>query len=202
MVPRILVATRPSCTVHRSADTLAHPDSPAGGSGPGFSRPPGPTGYVSSHFPDPYSPAGRLIHWDSELRRRRTRSVALTVSGAAIGEGQTWAYPNGAALGKFLIPIYTLTVAGTDNSGRQAKDTFSVFRFGVQSEDGKTARVVGLADHQTHVIKAWLPAYIVHSAMSREDGAWQVYDTFLIHDGPDNDTDCLPPSGVWRSWAP
>jgi hypothetical protein len=48
------------------------------------------------------------------------------------------------------------------------------------------AVVVGLADTQTHIIKSWLPSYSVHSASSREDGAWQVYNNFLIHDGPDN----------------
>ena len=46
--------------------------------------------------------------------------------------------------------------------------------------------MVGLADAQTHVIKAWLPHYSVHSARSLEIGAWQVYGNFLIHDGPDD----------------
>jgi hypothetical protein len=31
-----------------------------------------------------------------------------------------------------------------------------------------------------------LPQYRVHSAPSGEDGAWQVYGNFLIHDGPDH----------------
>lgn|ERR1035437_198540 len=123
------------------------------------------------------------------------RSVALTVGGTAIGEGKTWAYPNGVALGKFLIPIYKLTVAGTDNGGKPVTETYSVFRFGVQSKDGTTASVVGLADHQTHVIKSWIPTYIVHSARSPENGAWQVYDSFLIHDGPDNDTELFATIG-------
>ncbi len=43
-----------------------------------------------------------------------------------------------------------------------------------------------MAGQQTHIIKAWLPHYSVHSARSREKGAWQVYDNFLIHDGPDD----------------
>jgi hypothetical protein len=42
-----------------------------------------------------------------------------------------------------------------------------------------------LADYQTHTIKAWLPDYSVHSYPSPEDGAWQVYNNFVIHDGPD-----------------
>lgn len=31
-----------------------------------------------------------------------------------------------------------------------------------------------------------MPNYRVHSADSKENGAWQVYEDFLIHDGPDN----------------
>ncbi|MCP4343125.1 MAG: hypothetical protein GY799_30685 [Desulfobulbaceae bacterium] len=42
-----------------------------------------------------------------------------------------------------------------------------------------------MADFQSHVIKSWIPSYEVHSAESRENGAWQVYGNFLIHDGPD-----------------
>lgn len=48
-------------------DSLAHPNSPAGGSGTGSSRLPGSTGYSWSPLPDPASPAGRLIHWQTEL---------------------------------------------------------------------------------------------------------------------------------------
>jgi hypothetical protein len=130
------------------------------------------------------------------------RSVALTVGGTVIGEGKTWAYPNGDALGEFLIPIYKLTVAGTDNIGKRITETISVFRFGVQCKDGKTAEVVGLADHQTHVIKSWIPTYRVHSAISQEDGAWQVYGNFLIHDGPDDDTELFATIGCVEIMGP
>lgn len=55
--------------------------------------------------------------------------------------------------------------------------------------------MVGLADHQTHIIKAWLPNYRVHSARSQENRAWQVYGNFLIHDGPDNPTELFATIG-------
>lgn len=48
-------------------DSYAHPNSPAGGSGTGFSRTPGFTGYSWSPLPDPNSPAGRLIHLQTEI---------------------------------------------------------------------------------------------------------------------------------------
>jgi hypothetical protein len=48
-------------------DSYAHPNSPAGGSGTGFSRTPGSTGYSWSPLPDPNSPAGRFIHLQTEI---------------------------------------------------------------------------------------------------------------------------------------
>lgn len=63
-------------------DSFAHPNSPAGGSGTGFSRPPGSIGYSWSPLPDPNSPAGRLIHWQTEiweLERRERDEIARHV---------------------------------------------------------------------------------------------------------------------------
>ena len=52
-------------------EAVAHPDSPAGGTGPGFSRPPGPQNGsgLSSRIPHLDSPAGRTFDWQSELFR-------------------------------------------------------------------------------------------------------------------------------------
>ena len=130
------------------------------------------------------------------------RPVKLTVGGMLFGEHKTWAYPAGQALGVFLVPVYQCLVEGTDNSGKSVKETFQVLRFGVQSKDGKTASVVGLANAQTHVIKAWLPTYRVHSASSPENGAWQVYDSFLIHDGPDYPTELFATIGCIEIMGP
>ena len=130
------------------------------------------------------------------------RNVALTVGGTAIGEAKTWAYPHGAGLGRFVTPVFKLTVAGTDSSGRPMTQTFRVLRFGVESKDGKTAEVVGLAHHQSHVIKSWIPTYRVHSARSPENGAWQVFGNFLIHDGPDDDTELFATIGCVEIMGP
>lgn len=113
------------------------------------------------------------------------RPIQLAVGNRAIGKYPTWAYPLGQKLGLFSLPTYELVASGTDAAGKATTRRFEAFRFGVQSTAGKTARVVGLAAQQTHVIKAWIPTYVVHSAASTENGAWQVYDNFLIHDGPD-----------------
>jgi hypothetical protein len=114
------------------------------------------------------------------------RKVDINVGGVSIGESPTWAYPAGYSLGIFSVPVYSCSVRGKDNNGNSIHERFSVLRFGVKCDDGKTAKVVGLADFQSHVIKAWLGSYTVHSAASQENGAWQVKDNFLIHDGPDH----------------
>jgi len=117
------------------------------------------------------------------------RRVDIQVGGSSVGRYITWGYPKGSDAEHFWTPVYPCTVTGTDDSGQSVSQRFDVLRFGVQNKDGHSPRVVGLAEQQTHVIKAWLPHYRVHSANSPENGAWQVYDNFLIHDGPDDDND-------------
>lgn len=116
------------------------------------------------------------------------RKVKLVVGNNKIGHALTWAYPEGdVSIRTYLIPTYHLTVSGIDSVGKRKERKFEVIRFGVQQKSlTSPARVVGLANHQTHHIKKWIPTYQVHSSHSPENGAWQVYDNFLIHDGPDN----------------
>jgi len=50
---------------------LTHPDSPVGGAGPGFSRPPGPLQQPSaSSAPHPDSPAGKLHDYQKESKKQ------------------------------------------------------------------------------------------------------------------------------------
>lgn len=114
------------------------------------------------------------------------RPVKILVGSAPIGTAVTWAYPDGGAE-TYVIPTYELTVSGNDRNGISQSRKFEVIRFGVHQK-GKRGQptIVGLANHQIHIIKAWLPHYTVHSASSPEKGAWQVYGHFLIHDGPDD----------------
>lgn len=114
------------------------------------------------------------------------RSVNLKVGGTPLRLALTWAYPNGKDLGYFAVPTYQMEVHGRRADGKAVTKYYEVLRFGVYCPDGKKAHMVGLRKYQTHRIKAWIPTYTVHSAVSNENGAWQVYEDFLIHDGPDD----------------
>lgn len=130
------------------------------------------------------------------------RSIKIRIGGVAIGEQKTWAYPAGQKLGLFRVPVYDCTVAGIDDTGKLRSEKFPVMRFGVQCKDGRSATVVGLAEQQTHTIKSWIPTYMVHSATSTENGAWQVYGNFLIHDGPDSPLELFATIGCIEVMGP
>jgi hypothetical protein len=122
----------------------------------------------------------------TDYRRLTMRAIKLSVGSKPIGTSLTWAYPHGQKFGNFVIATYQLTVSGADNNGKMLSRAFEVLRFGIECKKGGSPTVVGLANQQTHIIKAWIPTYSVHSANSLEMGAWHVYDNFLIHDGPDD----------------
>jgi len=130
------------------------------------------------------------------------RDIRIYVGGSVVGQQKTRGYPAGSQSKLFWIPVYPCIVAGHINNGQSISERFNVLRFGVYNPDGRSPRVVGLADQQTHVIKNWLPDYMVHSATSQENGAWQVYDSFLIHDGPDNSSEIFATIGCIEIMGP
>ena len=100
------------------------------------------------------------------------KQIKLLVGSKPIGDALTWAYPNGQGYGVFKIATYSLTVTGKDAKGILKSRDFEVLRFGIQCKSAsEKPKVVGLAEKQTHIIKAWLPTYTVHSARSSERGA-------------------------------
>lgn len=114
------------------------------------------------------------------------RKINLTVGNLPGTEAVMGSYPYFDSK-IYLMPMYKLTASGTGDSGAPVQRDFDILRFGIKRDSAADApRVVGLAENQTHIIKAWIPTYRVHSARSPENGAWQVYDNFLIHDGPDD----------------
>lgn len=127
------------------------------------------------------------------------RKIFIDVTDKVVGTALVWGYPRDDVpeddIGPlYEIPTFKIIVRGTLEDGSPAKREFEAIRFGVQQ---KTTRdrptIVGLAHEQTHIVKSWLPNYTVQSADSEERGAWQVFERFLIHDGPDNPLDSNEP---------
>ncbi len=132
---------------------------------------------------------GSFIHTEendnsNNNSQNRIRPITMTVGSVPFGQAITWSYPYNNKK-TYIIPTYQLTVTGTDASGNQITKVFEVIRFGVNATSDGKVKIVGLADYQTYKIKAWDPTYPVHSYPSTEDGAWQVFGDYLIHDGPD-----------------
>lgn len=113
------------------------------------------------------------------------RAIRLVVGGVPLNRALTWSYPHGDGQ-IYVIPTYRMIMIGTDVDKKPMSQTFEVLRFGVhRTTKNLQPRIVGIARAEGHTIKRWIPNYKVHSADSREDGAWQVHGNFLIHDGPD-----------------
>ncbi|HMA64254.1 MAG TPA: hypothetical protein VKO63_03605 [Chitinispirillaceae bacterium] len=129
-----------------------------------------------------------------EVKRQNPglRKIRLEVENVPLDTIITCSYPidNGKL---YEIPTYGLTMYGSNYLGENVIKRYLIYRFGVYHNDGSKKDgngkpglyVAGLYEEQTHVIKAWDRTYEVHSAESNENGAWVVFDSFKIHDGPD-----------------
>lgn len=117
------------------------------------------------------------------------RSILIKVGLALPETATSFSYPRPDSNGyNYSVPLYRLTVSGTDTSGSPQSKDFKGMRFGLNNKTGddSATRMVGLKDGKLYTIKRWIPDYKTHSHSSPEDGAWQVYGNFLIHDGPDD----------------
>ncbi len=77
---------------------------------------------------------------------------------------------------------------GKDARNNSVTEDFEAIRFGVHRTPDKQARVVGLANAQTHTL-SW--SYISSMRRTNYCYGWRVYDGFFIHKGPNN-----PISGI------
>ncbi|NUQ76725.1 MAG: hypothetical protein HUU21_24580 [Polyangiaceae bacterium] len=104
----------------------------------------------------------------------------VTVTLAAVSNGRTAlvrAYPNDDG-NRYIVPLYDMTVSGTDDAGSPIKEIYDVIRFGVQRDVAKgvsKAKMVGLYESQSHVLRR--VGYL--------GGSWQIKGGHLIHDGAD-----------------
>ncbi|MDR0507210.1 MAG: hypothetical protein LBH32_10420 [Dysgonamonadaceae bacterium] len=109
-------------------------------------------------------------------------------------------------VGKFYeVPVYTLTVSGTDNTGNKLEKQWQVLRFmpflntnpeqtGYNTRTGTTPIMSGLSDKREQSIQSYNPNYEIHNTHSEENGGFVITGNFMIHDGHD---DLKLESGSW-----
>ncbi len=110
------------------------------------------------------------------------RPVTITITNLIVGTAHITSYPyRPKPRILYKVPLYRVTVEGKDERNNSVTEDFKAIRFGVHRTPEKQARVVGLADAQTHTL-SW--SYI----RTMQGEAWRVYDGFFIHKGPANPT--------------
>jgi hypothetical protein len=123
------------------------------------------------------------------------RPISITIGGTPVGQAVTFSYPVDNHK-YYVVPLYSVTVTGTDAAGKTVTTTFKALRFGVYYDPGDPVGaskptgpfVAGRASHQAYTA-GFRSDYEVHSADSPEPMAWDLKGGFLIHDGPDYPVD-------------
>lgn len=106
------------------------------------------------------------------------RDILLTVSGTTTGQnGTVWI---GIENEVFSVPVYHVTLTGTDQSGNGVSFQYEAIRFGVDYVNG-VVKVVGLAEERTYTVSAFLPGKYGDSPLG---DAWQIQGNHLLHVGP------------------
>jgi hypothetical protein len=119
-------------------------------------------------------------------------NILITVTNEVVGKANTFSYPYSNSndpkkLIRYEIPIYKVTVSGTDENGNDVSMDLEAIRFGVKnvkSGQAKDSYMQGI-ESGTFSKAPWDPSYQPHSFESNEKGAWVVKGNYLIHDGPD-----------------
>ena len=107
------------------------------------------------------------------------RNVTITVTNIQTGTAHLTSYPHRPSGILYSVPLYRVTVSGTDNAGKAITENFSAIRFGVYRSETVSAHMVGLSDYQTHTL-TW------GNITTMSGNAWRVYAGFFIHQGPAN----------------
>jgi RHS repeat-associated protein len=125
------------------------------------------------------------------------RNVKITISGTPNGKTyKARSYPDVSPT-YFTVPVYTLTISGTDANGQAVSQSWDVLRFmpfknttNDAEHDYKTIApspiMSGLSNAQNKIIHTYKPDYQLYNTYSPENGAFVIQGGFYIHDGPDD----------------
>lgn len=112
----------------------------------------------------------------NDYNRTPNRDVNLRITNEIVGAARVHPFPinNGDI---YQVPLYKVVLSGKNAKGKEVSRDFKALRFGVSlyKKDGKP-KLVGLMDAQSYLAK-W-----DYSAMGN-NGAWRIFDNYLIHYG-------------------
>ena len=127
------------------------------------------------------------------------RPVKITIGNIPLQNGSSFvvpypAYASDRVAGKnypiYEFPTFNMTVEGTLKNGVSRSKDFEVMRFGVkQSTKSSRPIIAGMFNDYVYTVKRWKHDYLSASEIAEEQGAWVLYKTFYIHDGPDHPRD-------------
>lgn len=128
------------------------------------------------------------------------RPVIVLITGQT--NGTAIVVPGKKILEYYRVPLYEVYVNGMDSNKRPALASFLAIRFGVMRYgDGHTG-VVGLSQTQKYVVKNYFPDKYYRPNGRMEAGAWQVSGNYLIHDGPDDNSQTMSAFGCIELYGP
>lgn len=126
------------------------------------------------------------------------RNVTITITNQVVGTYYARSYPdddfdNDKKIELYQVPLYKITVAGTDAAGNNVTKTFTGTRFMPYWNDPKSLHPEyktkgwvnsGLSAARTITVGKYIAGYTVHNTYSPDHGAIVMVGNFYIHAGP------------------
>lgn len=154
-------------------------------------------------YPEKYDSRHNISKCEVSLTAKKLlpRPVKILVKGKPCEEvyRQAITYPehkvkSDGSLQFYDVPVFDMLVQGTDDDGKKQELAFQVIRYmpgynpggkWPQHEKIDEVKMIGLSDEQKHVCPEYKD-YVLHGALApADDGAFVIYDTHYLHDGPD-----------------
>lgn len=116
---------------------------------------------------------------NSGVGQKPIREILLTVTGETTNED---AYVRlGMTNQLYSVPLYKVILTGKDNDGAALEYEYEAIRFGVKTDGGEGAMVVGKTSDRVYTVYEHLPD---HLGTGGAFHAWRFDNGFLIHCGP------------------
>ena len=115
-----------------------------------------------------------------EKQKGEARTVNVTVTNESVGKGYLYSYPTAEKKdGKtvsYEVPLYKMTVSGTDDEGKTIEKDYEVVRFGVKMTSKGIPYIQGTPEGTFDNLK-W------NAEAIKGKGGWQITGNYFIHLG-------------------